>query len=144
MAGAREYGEVKSYPAQDGESFDTDGYLLGVDGNGRVAQLAAGGTAPFGVNYVSTEGPEGETIESLSQDDPVDTVRESAGFPLQGDAVTYTAGDDVYVSANNAGQVSTSDDAGAAERVGRVVEGVDHSGGADGDDNPVLVSFNFN
>lgn len=142
MAGSREFGEVKSYPAQDGLTLDADGYVLSVDANGRVGKIAAAGTGAFGANYVSTEGPEGETIESLSQDDPVDTVRESAGFTLQGDAETYALGDDVYVSGANAGQISQADT--AQERVGRVVEAVDHSGSTDGDDNPVKVSFNFN
>lgn len=142
MAGARELGEVHSYPAADGLSLDVDGYVLNVNANDRVQKIPAAGTGAFAVNYVSTEGPEGETIESLSADDPVDCVRESAGFPVQGDAETYTFGDPVYVSGANAGQVSAADSAN--ERVGRVVESVDHSGSADSDDNPVLVAFNFN
>lgn len=142
MAGSREYSEVHSYDATDGLSLDVDGYVLNLDSNGRVQKIPAAGSGAFAVNYVSTEGPEGDTTESLDQDDPVDCVRESAGFPLQGDAETYDVGDDVYVSGTNAGQVSQADT--AQERVGRVVEDADHSSAADGDDNPVLVSFNFN
>lgn len=137
MAGARELGEVHDYPAQDGISFDDEGYVLTTDGNGRVGKIAAAGAGAFAVNYVSSEDQDG-VVQSLSQDDPVDTVRESAGQPVQADAETYTTGDDVYVSGTNAGRVSAADT--AQERVGVVVEGKDLSGGA----GKIKVAFNFN
>lgn len=141
MAGhARNHGEVHSYPVQDGESFDSGGYLLTVDADGRVGTAAAGATGIFGVNYKSTEDQDG-IVQDLDEDDPLSTVRESAGYPLQGDAEDYSVGDDVYVSADNAGQVNTTST--EEERVGVVVESADHSANEDGDDNPVVVAFSL-
>lgn len=150
MAGARELGEVHSYPVDATDSFDDGGYVLVADqgGDGRVHKHKSGtsndydGTNPvIGVNYKSTEDQDG-VVQSLAVGDQIGVVKESAGFPVRGEAETYNLGDDLYLSQSNDGRVNKTDTGSA--RLGTVVEYVDHSAGADTDSNEVLCAFTVN
>lgn len=143
MAGAREWGEVHSYPSAN-ESYDDHGYVLEVNGSGQVTKIGSGtGTGsddnPFGVNYVSSEDEDGN-VETLDAGTEIDVVRESAAFPVVADAEDYTIGDVVHVSGTNDGHVSAADTGN--DKVGVAVETKDLSGGSDGDEH-ILVAFSF-
>ena len=139
MAGARELGEVHSYPLASGETFDDSGYVLEAaqGGTNEVQTASSGNTTPLiGTNYKSTENQDEEVVYPSTGTIGVVTegVRE-----LRGDAEEYQLGADVYVSTANDGHVNASNDTN--RRVGAVFEYVDNSGGSDGD--PVLVKYNF-
>lgn len=139
MAGARELGEVHSYPSAN-ESYDQAGYVLEVDGSQNVTKIASGSAdGSFGANYTSSEDEDGN-VETLDAGTEIGVVRESAAFPLVADAETFNIGDDVHVSGTNDGHVSQADTGN--ERVGTCVENKDLSGGSDGDDH-ILVAFSF-
>lgn len=138
----RDWGDVPSYPVQSGYSADDRGYVLTIDGNGRVGKVAAGeATASnlFGANYKSTEDQDGN-VETLEADDQTSVVRHSAGFPLRAAARSWTAGELAQISAGTDGVV---DAATGNATVGVVVETVDLSGEAADGDGEVLVSFDF-
>lgn len=150
MAGAREYGEVHSYPVDATDSFDDGGYVVVADqgGDNKVHKHKSGtaadydGTNPvIGVNYVSTEDQDG-VVQSLADGDELDVVKESAGFPVRGENETFNLGETVYLSQSNDGRVNTTDTTSTS--LGTVVEYVDHSGNNATDSNEVLVSFDTN
>lgn len=139
MAGARELGEVHSYPLASGQTFDDRGYVLEANqgGTDEVQKADSANSTPLvGTNYKSTENQHGDVVEPDSGEIGVVTegVRE-----LPSDTETYQFGQDVYVSSANNGQVNGSDTGN--RRVGRVMEYTDNSGGSSGD--PVLVKYDF-
>ncbi|MFB6236929.1 MAG: hypothetical protein ABEH81_01025 [Halopenitus sp.] len=139
MPGAREYGDVSSYPLDSNVSLDAEGYLLNFTSNDDLQKVPAAGANVFGVNYKSTADQDGN-LETGGQ---IGTVRHSAAFPVRAAAESYSPGDDVYVSGSTAGVVSAADT--AQERVGVVVEKdpLDLTTTSDGDET-VLVAFSFN
>lgn len=124
MAGAREFGEVESFPA-DGVTLDEKGYVLSAVGAGDgEVQIAPGGTDDdlIGVNYVSSE----DQHEDVVAVDEVDVVRESPSFPVRVEEGDYRLGEQLYLSTDNDGTLNKSDTGNQA--FGTVAEPVDTTG----------------
>jgi len=135
MTGAREVGEVASYPVDGTFTADDSGYVLEAkqDGSSEVQHVTGDSSAVVGVNFVSTENQKENVVNPDSGE--VDVAKEGRAFPVKADSAEYFVGEDVHLSATNDGHVNKSDTGNY--RVGTVARYNDLT--SDGD--KLLVDF---
>ena len=155
MAGAREIGEVHSYPLHDSVDtpYEDSGFVLVApqDGSGAVRRTDTATTADIdgthpvvGVSFASHEDQYSSPIRpsyELPESGEQDVVSESAGYPVKAEDLTYELGEDVYLSDTDDGRVTNdpptdADGVPTTARVGRTAE----AGGVSSE-GKILVKF---